>query len=85
MFEALTVAQTKAGPAVIPFPLDYGVWTRNADVLSQHLKTAYKAPGFNGRFEFWVTGTLSPAAKKNLKARRFTVVEQAGSQIEIID
>jgi hypothetical protein len=85
MFEALAVAQSQNGTAVVPFALDYGVWTRNADVLSQHLKKAYRAPGFNGRFEFWVTGTLSPEAKKNLEARGFTVVEQAGSQFEIID
>jgi hypothetical protein len=85
MFEALAVAQSQAGAAIIPFALDYGVWTRNADVLSQHLKTTYRAPGFNGRFELWVTGALSPAAKQNLEARGFTVVEQAGSQFEIID
>jgi hypothetical protein len=54
-------------------------------VLSQHLKTAYRAPGFNGRFELWVTGTLSPAAKQNLVARGFTIVEQVGNQLEIVD
>jgi hypothetical protein len=85
MFEALAVAQSQAGAAIIPIALDYGVWTRNADVLSQHLKTAYRAPGFNGRFELWVTGTLSPAAKQNLEARGFTIVEQVGNQLEIVD
>ena len=30
----LTVAQAKTGQAIIPFPLDYGVWTANADRLS---------------------------------------------------
>ena len=30
----LTVAQAKTGQAIIPFPLDYGVWTVNADRLS---------------------------------------------------
>jgi hypothetical protein len=85
MFEALAVAQSQAGAAIIPIALDYGVWTRNADVLSQHLKTAYRAPRFNGRFELWVTGTLSPAAKQNLEARGFTVVEQVGNQLEIVD
>ena len=85
MVGALAVAQTKAGVAVIPFALDYGVWTANADRLSQSMKATYKASGFNGNFEIWVTGAVSPTAKQKLQARRFTVVEQAGRRFEIID
>jgi hypothetical protein len=85
MVGALTVAQTKAGAAVIPFALDYGVWTANADKLSQNMKATYKAPGFNGNFEIWVTGTASATAKQEFQARGFTVVEQAGSRFEIVD
>jgi hypothetical protein len=85
MLDVLTVAQTRSGVAVVPFALDHGVWTANADRLSQHLKTAYRAPGFNGRFELWVTGTLSARAKQELQARGFTVNEQAGSRFEIVD
>jgi hypothetical protein len=85
MVGPLTVAQTKAGPAMIPFALDYGVWTANADKLSQELKTSYRAPGFNGSFELWVTGTLSPKGKQQLQARGFTVVEQVGGRIDIVD
>jgi hypothetical protein len=85
MVGPLTLAQTKAGAAVIPFALDYGVWTANADKLSEGLKTSYRAPGFNGNFELWVTGTLSPAGKRELQARGFTVVEQVGSRIDIVD
>jgi hypothetical protein len=85
MFEALTVAQTQSGAALIPFALDYGVWTANADRLSQHLKTAYRAPGFDGRFELWVTGNLSARTKQELQARGFTIVEEAGKRIEIVD
>ena len=85
MMGPLTLAQTRSGAAVIPFALDYGVWTVNADKLSQELKTSYRAPGFNGGFEFWVTGTLSPRGKQELQARGFTVVEQVGSRIDIVD
>jgi hypothetical protein len=81
----LAVAQTKAGTAVIPFALDYGVWTANADRLSQELKSGYHAPGFNTRFEFWVTGTLSAKARQELERRGFTVVEQVSSRFEIIN
>jgi len=85
MVGSLTVAQTKAGAAVIPFALDYGVWTANADRLSQNMKATYKAPGFNGAFEFWVTGSVSPTAKQELQARGFKVVEQVGSRFDIVD
>ena len=85
MVGALTVAQTKSGAAVIPFALDYGVWTANGDKLSQNMKATYKAPGFNGNFEIWITGTASATARQEYQARGFTVVEQAGSRFEIID
>jgi hypothetical protein len=85
MVGPLTLAQTKSGAAMIPFALDYGVWTANADKVSEGLKTTYRAPGFNGNFEFWVTGTLSPTGKRELQARGFTVVEQVGSRIDIVD
>jgi hypothetical protein len=81
----LTVAQAKTGQGIITFPLDYGVWTANADKLSQKMKSTYKAPGFNGNFELWVTGSVSPTAKQQLEARGFTVVEQAGGRFEIVD
>lgn len=85
MVGPITLAQTKSGAVVIPFALDYGVWTANADKVSQELKTSYRAPGFNGTFEFWVTGTLSARGKQELQARGFTVVEQVGSRIDIVD
>ena len=85
MVGPLTVAQTKAGAALIPFALDYGVWTANADKLSQELKTNYRAPGFNGSFELWVSGTVSAKGKRELQARGFTVVEQVGGRIDIVD
>jgi hypothetical protein len=80
----LAVAQTKSGTAMIPFALDYGVWTANADRLSKQLKTTYRAPGFNTRFEFWVTGTLSPKAKQELEGRGFKVTEQVGSLFDMV-
>lgn len=85
MISALPVAQTRSGAAIIPFALDYGVWRANADRVSQHLKGNYRAAGFNGRFELWVLGTLSPKASQELKARGFAVVDRAGARVEIVD
>jgi len=85
MLRALPVAQLKDGSAVIPFALDHGVWSANADRLSQHLKATYRPAGFKGRFEVWVTGTLSPTARQQLASRGFSIVENAGSRFEIVD
>jgi hypothetical protein len=85
MFGPLTVAQTRAGSAMIPFALDHGVWTANADTITQGLKGKYRVQGFNGNFELWVTGTLSARAKKELVARGFTVAEQVGPRLDIVD
>src|SRR5262249_4555962 len=81
----LAIAQTKSGKAMIPFALDYGVWTANADRLSKQLKTTYRAPGFNTRFEFWVTGNLSPKAKQELEGRGFVGQGQGGSLFAKVD
>ena len=85
MVGPLTVARTKAGAAMIPFALDHGVWTANADKLSRALKENYRAPGSNGSFELWVSGTVSAKAKRELQARGFSVVEQVGGRIEVVD
>jgi hypothetical protein len=81
----LTVAQTNAGAALIPFPLDHGVWTAHADQISRKLRADYAVSGFSGRFEFWVRGTLSARAKEELRARGFEVTEEVGRRITIID
>jgi hypothetical protein len=49
------------------------------------MKATYKAPGFNGRFELWVTGSLSPTAKQELQVRGFTTVDQVGARFDILD
>ncbi|HSE43952.1 MAG TPA: hypothetical protein VLA89_01340, partial [Gemmatimonadales bacterium] len=84
MVEMLPVAQTRA-TAVIPFALDYGVWTANADRLSQNLKTSYRAPGANGTFELWVTGTLSPTGRREIESRGFRVMDQVGGMLDVVD
>jgi len=81
----LTVAQTNGGQALIAFPLDRLIWTQRADQVSNNLKASYRAPGFNGTFDLWVTGTLSPLARQQLEQRGFRVVERVNTRIEILD
>lgn len=81
----LILAVAKNGSALIPFPLDYGIWTERPELVYHNLISTYKAPGFKGLFEFWVTGKLSPAARKELEKRKVLVVEQVYKQLEFMD
>jgi hypothetical protein len=81
----LLIAQSQGGPAIIAYPLDYGLWRQAGDQLSDQIKATYSAPGHNGNFEIWVTGTVSPRAKLGYAAKNITIVERANTRIEILD
>ena len=53
--------------------------------MSRQLATSYQAPGFNGKFDVWLTGTLSPGARQGLEARGFTVTERVNARVEVLD
>ena len=81
----LVVAQTKNGIALLALPLDHLLWTPAADRRSQELKASYKAPGFTGQFDVWLTGTVSPLARQQLTKRGMTVTEEVYKRVEIVD
>ena len=67
---------------VVPFPLDYGVWTLNAETVTKDVKAKAKQAGWNGKLELWVTGTLSPLAKENLGRMGIGFAEKVADRIE---
>src|SRR4029450_1660210 len=69
----LLVDQAQNGTALLALPLDHLLWTPAADRRSQELKASYKAPGFTGQFDVWLTGTVSPLARQQLAKRGMTV------------
>src|SRR5262245_11448619 len=79
------VAQSKAGQAVIVLPFDRLTWTERADQVSSQVKTNHRGAGFNGKFDVWVTGTLSPRARQELGKRGYTIVERVDTRVEILD
>ncbi len=81
----LTLGQAKNGSVLIPFPLDHGIWREKPDRIVSFLMTNYRDPGFSGKFELWVTGTVSPLARQQLKLRGIKVVENVDERIEILD
>ena len=66
--ENIVIAETVSGKAIIPFPLDYGVWTKRADQFFNDFLS--ENPEYKGKLEFWVTGKLSKRAKQELSLRK---------------
>jgi hypothetical protein len=81
----ITVAQTGSGQAVLALPLDRLIWTDRVDQVSGHVKTGYAAPGFSGKVDVWLAGTVSPRARQELSGRGFSVTENAHLRVEVLD
>ncbi len=80
-----TFAKTKKGSALVPFPMDHGVWSQKANRVMGFLKSKYKSPGFNGKFDLWVAGTLSPLARRQLAVLGYTVTENVDQRVGFLD
>ncbi len=83
--DGLFVAEARSGAALIPFALDHGVWSARAEQVIGHLKKSYEGQGFSGRYDFWVTGTVSPLARKQLGRLGFTVTENVDETYGFLD
>ena len=82
----LTIARAQNGRALIPFPLDHGVWSKRASEISNHLVTTYRAQtGFTGGFDLWVTGTVSPLAHQGFAGYGVTVTENVDERQRMFD
>ncbi len=85
LVNGLTVARARSGRALIPFPLDRGVWSERGSKIVSHLKQTYEATGFQGKFDFWVTGTVTPRARQGLAGLGIAVTENVDERIGFLD
>ena len=81
----VVLAQAANGSVVVPYPLDYGVWTKKADENSSRLLARDKGSKGRGLFELWVTGTLSPVARQQLTQRGVKVIENVDGRIDFVN
>ncbi len=68
---SLVVAQAKSGSAVIPFPLDHGVWRARAARIFDQIRADYRPAGLNGSYDLWVAGARgrsAPPVRSGLRA-----------------
>jgi len=82
----IILARADNGTVLIPFPLDYGVWTVRAERVVKNTLAGYKKAGRGPvNFEFWVTGAVSPLARKQLEAQGIKVTEHVDRRIGMMD
>lgn len=85
LVNGLIIARAKNGRALIPFPLDRGVWSQRGSQIVTNMKQTYEATGFQGKFDFWVTGTVSPVARKWLTGQGIEVTENVDEKLGFLD
>lgn len=84
MNSGLVTASAANNAVLIPFPLDYGVWTERTETILKNIVSSAPSSG-ERHFEVWVTGMFSPLARKNMEDMGIKVAEQAGKKMEFID
>ncbi len=85
VINGLVVARALNGRALIPFPLDHGVWGARASWIFNHMKETNEANGFQGKYDLWVTGTVSPRTRRELTALGIEATENMDEKIGILD
>jgi hypothetical protein len=75
------VGQTVNGALVVNFPADYVVWTEAmAQTLDAGNQLVNELPGIREK-QLWLTGTLSPRARKEIESRGWQVRDRAEAQL----
>ena len=49
------------------------------------VQSNYRPAGFTERVDFWLIGTVSPMARKELGQRGFTVTDRANPRVEMMN
>jgi hypothetical protein len=79
--DGIPVLLTNNGKIIAIFPLDYIAWTSNFGQKAMAVSAAIKQMhGISGK-EFWVTGKVSPLARKALEAKGWKVEERAREKL----
>jgi hypothetical protein len=85
LVNGLIIARAKNGRALIPFALDHGVWSERGSGVISHMKQTYESNGFRGKYDLWVTGTVTPRARRELAGMGIEVTENVDKKIGFLD
>ncbi len=85
VIDGAVLARAKNESELIPVLLDHAVWAEKPDQIMKNLVARYNASGLRGQLELWITGTLSPMAKQQLKQLDIQVAENVDHRIGFMD
>jgi hypothetical protein len=85
VIDGMVIARANNGSALIPLPMDHGVWSKQAARVMDHLKTSYETNGYKGKYDLWVTGTVSPRARDGLAALDIVVTESVDERLGFLE
>ena len=86
VLETVVLATDGKGSVVIPFPLDHGFWTSRAnEVLGRVAVAARQKAAAGGDVEIWVTGQVSPLARRQLRQIGIKPVENVDQRVGLMD
>jgi hypothetical protein len=82
VYGPLVFAKAANGVALIPLPLDHGIWTERASQRVPMAVSAFKAANPDvKKCDAWVTGTVSKLAKEQMGKLGVQVVERVDKQV----
>jgi hypothetical protein len=85
VYGPLVFAKAANGVALIPLPLDHGIWTERASQRVPMALSAFKAANPDvKKYDAWVTGTVSKLAKEQMRKNGIHVVERVDKQVGYI-
>jgi hypothetical protein len=75
------VSRTNNGALVVNFPADYVVWTEAmAQMMTAGNQLVNELPGVKEK-QIWLTGSLSPRARKEIESRGWQIHDRAEAQL----
>ena len=83
----LVFARAQNGSVLIPFPVDHFFWTEQADEFVRNSIRTHKSSGkqWPAGLDLWVTGIVSPLARKTLEELGIKVTERVDQKIEFVE
>ncbi len=84
-FNRIPLGVAKNGTVFVAAPFDHGIWTEHAERFINDLVDAYSHGPKGQRVDFWITGTLSDRACKEMSKRDIAVREDVDRDIKLMD
>jgi hypothetical protein len=84
-FNRIPLGLAKNGAVFVAAPFDHGIWTEHAEPFINDLVAAYSHGPKGQRIDFWITGTLSERACKEMSKRDIAVREDVDRDIKLMD